>query len=108
MKIVRSKKGSFTYLKILGKIDVLDDIKIISDTIMGLFDKGSRKFAIKFEDATYIYSGAIAILVKIFKKIKPEGGALFVVEPNKTVRDIWKTFNLDRIIPILKDEDEMK
>jgi anti-anti-sigma factor len=108
MKIVKSKKGTFTYLKITGKIDVLDDIKVISDTIMGLFNKGSKKFAIKFKDATYIYSGAIAILVKIFKQIQPRGGALFVVEPNKTVRDLWKTFNLDRIIPILKNEDEMK
>ena len=82
----------------------ISDLSELKDLIAGYLTRGKVNIAVCFCDASYIYSGAISVLVDCYKKIKEKGGSLCILEPNPGLFDILETLNIDRVINIYVSE----
>lgn len=107
MKIDISQKEIFYVFRIEEDLDIISDLSELRVLIQGYLQQGKNHIAISFTNASYIYSGAIAVLVDCYKKIKGEKGNLCLVEPHPEIISIFKFLKLDQIIPIYSSLDEM-
>jgi anti-sigma B factor antagonist len=95
-------------------ITIEDDLSIISELselrflIEGYITEGKNNIAVQFTNTSYIYSGAIAVLIDCYKKIKNVGGHLCIIEGNPQIISIFRMLNIDRVIQIYKSTDDLQ
>ena len=95
-------------------ITIEDDLSIISELselrflIEGYITEGKNCIAVSFTNTSYIYSGAIAVLIDCYKKIKNVGGDLCIIEGNPQIISIFRMLNIDRVIKIHKSVDDLQ
>ncbi|MBL8025497.1 MAG: STAS domain-containing protein [Fibrobacteres bacterium] len=104
----RSSIGKFCVVAISDEFTVVSDLQELDIFIDGLILKEINFIAVRFEKISYIYSGALAILVKNAKKLKERGGEIVLLEPNRDVDDIMKITNLHNAIRMFHTEDELR
>jgi anti-anti-sigma factor len=99
MNIKTYPSGIYQVVEIGGQIAVsqLDELRHL---ISGHISNGQAYIAIRFTEATYLYSGAIAVLISCFKQVKDIQGDLCLLEPKKEMVDLLKQMGIDRLIPI--------
>jgi anti-anti-sigma factor len=107
MKIEISQRGTYQVLQIEEELNVISDLTELRFLIRGYLNQGKKHIAVSFVNASYIYSGAIAILIDCFKLIKEEGGDLCIIESNPELRTILQTLHLDQIIKMHKSLDDL-
>ncbi len=99
MNINTYPSGIYQVLEIGGQIAV-SQLEELRHLISGHISNGQTYIAIRFSDATYLYSGAIAILISYFKQVKDMQGDLCLLEPKKEMVDLLRQMGIDRLIPI--------
>jgi anti-anti-sigma factor len=107
MKIDISQKGIFQILRIEEDLDIVSDLSELRFLIIGYINQGKRYIAISFVNASYIYSGAITVLIECYKKLKNVNGELCLLEPHSAVLNVFHYLNLDQLIPIYTSIDEL-
>jgi len=107
MKIDIHSAGGYQVLKIEEDLEVISDLSELKFLIEGYLKRGRRHIAVGFTTASYIYSGAIAVLIDCHKKIAKEGGDLCILEPNQEMLEALKLLNIDRILHIYPSEAEL-
>jgi anti-anti-sigma factor len=107
MNIEIYAKGCYQILKFKEDLAVISDLSELKFLIEGYLGQGKRHIAVNFPSAAYIYSGAIAVLVDTYKKIRNEKGVLCIIEPNEDILGILRFLNLDKLITICKSEDDL-
>ena len=107
MKIDISQRGTYQILKIEEDLNVISDLSELRFLIQGYLHQGKRHIAVSFTGASYIYSGAIAVLIDIFKQIKEENGQLCILEPHSEIVSIFNSLHLDKFIPVYATIDEL-
>ncbi|MBD3391924.1 MAG: STAS domain-containing protein [Chitinivibrionales bacterium] len=105
MKIETYPKKNFQILRISEGDDKISDLSELQDLITGYLDRGKYNIAVSFSDASYIYSGAIRVLIHCHKLITENGGELCIIEPNPSLFDVLEMLNIDRVIRIFVSED---
>lgn len=106
MKIETYTKGVFQILKVSGQQHI-SDLSELKDLITGYLQRGIVNIAVNFCDASYIYSGAITVLIDCYKKVKQKGGVLCILEPDPGLFDILEMLNITRVITVFNDEDSL-
>jgi anti-anti-sigma factor len=96
--------GKFQVLRIKEKKNAIRNLEELKDLISGYLDRGKYCIALSFSDATYIYSGAIKVLISCHKMISEKGGELCIIEPDPTLFDILENLNIDQVIKIYVSE----
>lgn len=91
--------GIYQILEIGGQI-VIPQLEELRHLITGSIANGQNFIAIRFTDAAYLYSGAIAVLISCFKQVKDMQGDLCLLEPKKEMVDLLRQMGIDRLIPI--------
>lgn len=91
--------GIYQILEIGGQI-VISQLEELRHLITGNIANGQTYIAIRFTDAAYLYSGAIAVLISCFKQVKDMQGDLCLLEPKKEMVDLLRQMGIDRLIPI--------
>ena len=104
MQIESHECGKYQVLKVQDKEHGIKDLSGLEDEIRYFLDNGKKFIAISFSAATYIYSGAIQVLVNSHKLISQNGGELSVVEPNPSLFGILEDLNIGRVINIYVSE----
>jgi len=104
VKIETYAHGKYQVLRIQADDNNISNISELKDLISGYLNRGKIDIAVSFCDASYIYSGAISVLVDCYKKIEEKGGSLCILEPNPGLFDILETLNIDRVINIYVSE----
>ena len=104
MKIETYCHGKYQIMKIHDEKSNISDLSELRDLISGYLQRGKTSIAVSFCDASYIYSGAISVLVDCYKKIRDKKGSLCILEPNPRLFDILETLNIDRVINIYVSE----
>ncbi len=99
MNIKTYSSGIYQVLEIGGQIAV-SQLEELHHLISGHISNGQAYIAIRFTDATYLYSGAIAVLISCFKQVKNIQGDLCLLEPKKEMVELLRQMGIDRIIPI--------
>ncbi len=103
----RSSLGKFCVVAISDEFTVIADLQELDIFIDGLVGKGHHFIAVRFERISYIYSGALAVLVRNARKLKEKNGEIVLLEPNRDVDDIIKITNLHNAIKVFHSEEEL-
>jgi anti-anti-sigma factor len=104
MKIDIHTKSGYQILKFEEDLQVISDLSELKFLIEGYLKRGRRFIAIGFTTASYIYSGALAVLIDSHKKIVKEGGDLCIIEPNQELLGVFNVLNVDKILHIYPSE----
>ncbi len=107
MKFKFYSKGIFKVIVIEDSIDIIADLTELKDTIIQYLEKGHKNIAVQFLNATYMYSGAISVLISCYRMIKDQNGHLCILEPQKRLQYLLERMNIGSLITICKSEDEL-
>jgi anti-anti-sigma factor len=107
MKINISQRGTYQVLQIEEELNVISDLTELRFLIRGYLNQGKKHIAVSFINASYIYSGAIAVLIDCFKLIKEKNGDLCLVESNPDIHKILITLHLDQFVKMYLSLDEL-
>ncbi len=105
MFIETYSKGKYQVLRLKDEKERISDLSELNDLVNGYVNRGKLNIAVSFSDASYIYSGAIAVLIKCHQLISSKGGSLCIIEPNPSLFDVLETLNIGRVINIFVSED---
>jgi anti-anti-sigma factor len=107
MKIDISQHGVYQVIRIEDNLDVISDLSELRFLIQGYLSQGKPYIAIAFTNASYIYSGALAILIDCFKKIMDKKGELCLVESHTEILNIFRFLHIDQFIPVYASLDDL-
>jgi anti-anti-sigma factor len=107
MKIEASQKGAYRLIRIEEPLKLISDLSELKSLIEGYVEKGDRYIAVNFRDASYLYSGAISVLINCYRIIRRHHGDLCVVEPNKALLELLNQMNIDAIMRIYTTESDI-
>ncbi len=107
MKLEMKKIGKYRVIAVHDSLKVISDLTKLKTEIEGLLKKNEKEIAVNFSDASYLYSGAISVLVSCYRMVKEEGGDLCLIEPQERIMELLVQMNIDRLIDIYKSEDQL-
>jgi anti-anti-sigma factor len=107
MKIDIHTHSGYQVLKIEEDLEVISDLSELKFLVEGYLKRGRRYVAVGFTTASYIYSGAIAVLIDCYKKLIKEGGDLCIIEPNQDMQGVFQILNIDKILHIYHSESDL-
>jgi len=107
VRIQITTKGYYQVLRIEEELAVIADLSELTYLVKGYLKQGKRHIAVSFTDASYIYSGALAVLIECYKELSEGEGELCIIEPNQNLKDIFTSLNIDRILKVYESEDDL-
>jgi anti-anti-sigma factor len=107
MKIDIQTHGDYQVLRFAEELSVISDLSELMFIIQGYLQQGRRHIAVGFTTTSYIYSGALAVLINCLKKVKSEGGDLCIIEPNPDISAILTMININKVIPVYQTIDDL-
>ena len=107
MKIVQSDFGMYKLITVSETKNVIPELAELKLIVEDTLARGGRHIAVKFTDASYLYSGAISVLVTCYRLLHDKGGNICIVEPHQRVNDLLIQMNIDSFINICGSEDEL-
>jgi anti-sigma B factor antagonist len=107
MNIDLSAASGYQIVKIHDELSVISELSELRFLISGYLSEGKIYIAVSFTNISYIYSGAIAVLIDCYKKIKNVGGNLCIIESNPQILAIFRSLNLDKVIEIYPSVNEL-
>jgi anti-anti-sigma factor len=107
MRIEMHSHGDYQVLRVEDELAVISDLSELTFLIEGYLRHGKRHIAVGFTTTSYIYSGAVAVLINCLKKIRDEGGDLCIIEPNPEMLSILNLININKIIAIYESENDL-
>lgn len=107
MKYEIISKGKYELLCIQTTEDRINELFDLEDLITRMVKEEHYHIAIKFLTATYLYSGAIRVLVNCYRQLESHGGSLSIIETNPSLYDILDLLNIGRVIKIYRSEDQL-
>ena len=105
MQIAQSKENNFHILRIEGDID-LNSSPQLRKTFTDLLEKGSTKVVVNFEKVSYIDSSGLATLIEMMQRLKKSQGAIYLVQMNDKIRNIFEITKLDKLFTIYRTQQE--
>ena len=107
MKIQVYSRGVWRILKIEEDLKVVAELSELRFLVEGYVNVGKRHIAVSFTNASYIYSGALAVLIECYRKIKEGRGELCILEPNDDIRGVVHRLGVDRLIKMYESEEQL-
>lgn len=107
MKIEITNRGYYQILRIQEELSVIADLSELTYLIRGYIKQGKKHIAVSFSDASYIYSGALAVLIDCYRELRDGEGELCIIEPNPNLKDIFKSLNIEKVIKIYESENDL-
>jgi anti-anti-sigma factor len=104
MKIETYEKGVYQIVKVREDDHTINNLSELRDLIMGYLKRGKIHIAVSFCDASYIYSGAVSVLISCFRMVEEKGGSLCIIEPDPGLFDILEMLNISNVIKIYVSE----
>jgi anti-anti-sigma factor len=107
MKINFYIKNRYQVIRIEEDLQIISELSELRYLIEGYIKQDKNYIAVCFSDSSYIYSGAIAILIDCFKQIRNRGGDLCIIEPNSDMLSVLTLLNINRMVTIYHSEDDL-
>jgi anti-anti-sigma factor len=105
MRIEVYRRGVYQVIRIEEPLKVISELEELQALIEMYLRKDQVHIAVSFTDASYLYSGAISVLVNCYKIIWQQGGDLCIIEPNEGMLSLLQQMNIDNIINIYESEE---
>lgn len=103
----RHNLGRYLIVEISDEFTIIADLQELDIFIDGLIQHGHRCLALRFEKVSYIYSGALTVLLKNCRKLREQEGDICLLEPNREIADLIRITNLHKTLRIFNSEDEL-
>jgi anti-sigma B factor antagonist len=71
-----------------------------------LVGEGAKQIVIDMTQTTFIDSTTLGVLLSVVKRVRPEGGAVVLVCPDRNVKRIFEITLLDRVFTIVDTREE--
>ncbi len=107
MKLSIRTAGKYQVIQIEEELNVISDLQELFYLVKGYLEQDKSSIAVCFPNTSYIYSGAIAVLLKCFKAVRKDRGDLCIIESNPDIKGMLQALNIDRVIRILDSEEEL-
>ena len=107
MDIDHTEQGKYQIIKIKDEIAVIANLSELRTLIEGFLKQDKNFIAISFSSASYLYSGALAVLIDCFKKIMNKKGELCLVESHPEMLSIFRYLHIDQFIPVYTSLDDL-
>ncbi len=107
MKIETSANKVYKIVTIEEPLKVIADLTELKTEIERMLKEGEKRIGVNFSDASYLYSGAISILITCYRMVKEKDGDLCIIEPHPRIHELLTRMNIDSLIDIYKSEQEM-
>ena len=107
MNIETKTVGTYTVIIIHDPLKVIADLSEFKAEIEKRLALGEKNVAVNFSDATYLYSGALSVLVTCYRMISEKGGNLCILEPQQRILELLIQMNIDSLIDVYKSEEEL-
>ena len=107
MKLDISTIGYYKVITIHDSLKVISDLNSLKSEIEKTLEQGEKLIAVNFSDASYLYSGAISVLITCYRMVREEGGDLCIIEPQAKIMELLIQMNIDRLIDIYESEDQL-
>jgi len=99
--------GIYRIVRISDALSVISQLDELKSLIQGYLSVGENFLAVIFTDASYLYSGAIAVLISCFKMVRDRGGDLCIVEPKSEMMNLLRQMGIDQFISIYEKEGDL-
>jgi anti-sigma B factor antagonist len=98
--------GGADYVVALGGEVDLYTAPELKQSLQRLVNQGATKLVIDMTETTFIDSTTLGVLLSIVKRVRPEGGSVVLVCPDRNVKRIFEITLLDRVFGIVETRDE--
>lgn len=88
-----------------GEVDLYTAPEL-KQSLQQIVSQGATKLVIDMSETTFIDSTTLGVLLGVVKRVRPEGGAVVLVCPDRNVRRIFEITLLDRVFEIVDTRDE--
>jgi anti-sigma B factor antagonist len=84
---------------------VVGNRRELKDEVLSRLGEGDDKFVLDFEDASYIDSSGLGVLVSLSKRIREQGGELRLAGLDDDLRTLFELTRLDTLFQIADDRN---
>jgi len=96
------KIGKRTVIKILKDIEDMKTGEEFKAALMELYTKGEKEIVIDFGETRMINSHGIGKILMFYRRFKAIGGKIYVAPMNESIREIFESLMLDKLIPEIR------
>jgi len=101
----RLDRGADYVVSLGGEVDLYTAPELKQE-LHRLVAEGATRIVIDMTDTTFIDSTTLGVLLSVVKRVRPEGGAVVLICPDRNVRRIFEITLLDRVFAIVDTRDE--
>jgi anti-sigma B factor antagonist len=88
-----------------GEVDLYTAPEL-KQSLQRLVGQGATKLIVDMTETTFIDSTTLGVLLSIVKRVRPEGGSVVLVCPDRNVKRIFEITLLDRVFGIVDTRDQ--
>ena len=107
MNIDLSTSGYYQIIRIDEDLTVISDLAELRYLVKGYVSEGKRYIAVAFTNASYFYSGALAVLIECYRELAKGNGDLCIIEANENLKSIFRILKIDTILNVYDTEDDL-
>ena len=105
-KVISRLENDVRVVKITGRLDPGDGQDPLNDHIKKYTEAGETNFLLDLRAVTYISSMGVGSLMKFYRDVLEKEGAVKLLSPSQSVRNILAISRLDSVFQIYGDERE--
>ena len=97
--------GADAVVSLEGEVDLYTAPELKQE-LHRLVGEGAKRIVIDMTATTFIDSTTLGVLLSVVKRVRPEGGAVVLVCPDRNVKRIFEITLLDRVFTIVGTREE--
>ena len=94
------------YVVVLGGEVDLYTAPELKQELHRLVGEGATRLVVDMSETTFVDSTTLGVLLSVLKRVRPEGGSVVLVCPDRNVRRIFEITLLDRVFPIVDTREQ--
>jgi anti-sigma B factor antagonist len=98
-------RGADYVVSLEGEVDLYTAPELKQE-LHRLVGDGAKQIVIDMTQTTFIDSTTLGVLLSVVKRVRPEGGTVVLVCPDRNVKRIFEITLLDRVFTIVDTRDE--
>jgi len=98
-------EGADAVVSLEGEVDLYTAPELKQE-LHRLVGEGAKRIVIDMTATTFIDSTTLGVLLSVVKRVRPEGGAVVLVCPDRNVKRIFEITLLDRVFTIVDTRPE--
>jgi anti-sigma B factor antagonist len=98
-------EGADYVVSLEGEVDLYTAPELKQE-LHRLVGEGAKRIVIDMTQTTFIDSTTLGVLLSVVKRVRPEGGSVVLVCPDRNVKRIFEITLLDRVFTIVDTREE--